>query len=86
MTGLGKKNHKLFMIDYSTTKRFRDARTLEHILYKENGFTTENIMFSGLNANAGAEPSRRDDIESLLLMLIYFLKGLPWYQQEYRGD
>lgn len=34
MIGLGKKNHKIFMIDYSTTKRYRDARTLEHIPFK----------------------------------------------------
>jgi serine/threonine protein kinase len=30
LMGLGKKNHKVFMIDYTTTKRYRDIKSLEH--------------------------------------------------------
>ena len=80
LMGLGKKNHKVFMIDYSTTKKFRDPKTLEHTPLKEYGFNPDNIMFSGISANGGVEASRRDDIESLILMLVCLLKGLPWSQ------
>lgn len=62
LMGLGKKNHKVFMIDYSSTKRFRNPKTLEHTLYKESGYNPDNVVFSGLAANAGAEAARRDDI------------------------
>lgn len=34
LIGRGMKNSKLFLIDYSNTKRFRDPKTLEHLPYK----------------------------------------------------
>lgn len=82
MMGKGRKNSKLFLIDYSNAKRYRDAKTLEHMTHRDDGVNSLNMMFSSTNAHRGVEVSRRDDIESMLLILIYFLKGLPWENPE----
>ena len=77
--GLGKFQNLIFMTNFQMAKRYRDKNTLEHIKYNilnENGF---NYIFASVNALRGVEFSRRDDLESLGYMLIYFLKGgLPW--------
>ena len=36
-------------------------------------------QFMSYNRLAGYEPSRRDDVESVILLLVYFRRGkLPW--------
>jgi len=34
--GLGKKGNLVYAIDFGLAKKFRDPRTHQHILYKEN--------------------------------------------------
>ena len=35
MIGIGKKSHIIHVIDYGLSKRYRDAKTYEHIPYRE---------------------------------------------------
>ena len=43
--------------------------------YKENKQIMGNARFASMNNHVGIEPSRRDDLESAILMLIYFFHG-----------
>ncbi|CCL98454.1 uncharacterized protein FIBRA_00452 [Fibroporia radiculosa] len=68
------------IIDFGLAKKFRDPRTSEHIAYKQDGYHgVGTCLFAAINTHLGIEASRRDDLESLAYMLIYFLRGsLPW--------
>ncbi|TYJ58424.1 hypothetical protein B9479_000970 [Cryptococcus floricola] len=70
--------YKVYMIDFDLAKKFRDQRTKLHIPYRENN-DVGNPNWASLNVDLGVEPSRRDDMESVGYMAVFFLKGcLPW--------
>lgn len=77
--GTGKQTNSLYTIDFGLSKRFRDAKTQEHIAYREKKPLIGSAKFASLNTHKGIEQSRRDDMESLGYLLVYLLRGrLPW--------
>ncbi|CDW82840.1 casein kinase [Stylonychia lemnae] len=67
------------LIDFGLAKRFKDPKTGAHIPMKDRKELTGTARYASASAHEGYEQSRRDDLESLGFLLVYFLKGqLPW--------
>lgn len=75
--GSGKKKNVIYMIDLGLSKFYK--KNQDHIVYKKNANFTGSFRYSSIRNHKGIEQSRRDDLESIGYMLIYFLLGrLPW--------
>jgi serine/threonine protein kinase len=69
----------VFLIDFGLSKRYKDARSDQHIKYRDDKSLVGTARYVSVNTHNGIEQSRRDDLESLGYVFIYFLKGeLPW--------
>ena len=75
----GKKAQTIFLIDFGLSKRYKNPANGKHNVNKKTG-VCGTMKFISAACHDGSEHSRRDDMESLGLILISFLRGgsLPW--------
>jgi casein kinase I family protein HRR25 len=77
--GIGKKSSMVYLVDFGLSKRYRDPRVNLHIPYREEQDFSGTFRYASICSHLRIENARRDDLESICYMLIYFLFGhLPW--------
>ena len=79
--GIGSHASMVHIIDFGLSKEFRNPDTHLHIPLRcgMRCGLIGTLLFALNNSHAGCELGRRDDLESLSYILIYFLRGgLPW--------
>ena len=79
LMGLRDKSHVAYIVDYGLAKRYYDIRTGVHIPYRNDKSLTGTARYASIHAHLGEELARRDDLEALGFVMLYFFKGvLPW--------
>merc|ERR1719237_1627240 len=82
MFGIEGKIHHVYIIDFGLSKLYYDKA---HTQLRQKLSLTGTARYASINAHKGSEQSRRDDLEAIGHMLVYFLRGsLPWSGLEAR--
>jgi len=75
--GLGEKNITVYLIDFGLSNFFWINN--QHIKFSKEASFRGTHRYASINTHKNYEQSRRDDLEALGYVLIYFLNGkLPW--------
>mmetsp|Transcript_84659 Transcript_84659/g.202923 ORF Transcript_84659/g.202923 Transcript_84659/m.202923 type:complete len:411 (+) Transcript_84659:80-1312(+) len=78
LIGSGSKFNLVYLIDFGLAKRYRDSNN-QHIPWSQRKSLTGTARYASVNAHKASEQSRRDDMEALGYILVYFSLGvLPW--------
>lgn len=77
---LGTESAKtIHLVDFGMAKMYIDKKTQKHIRARSNKPMLGTACYMSCNAHFSYELSRRDDLEALGYMFLYFLKGtVPW--------
>ena len=79
VVGRGEKRKYIYILDFGLSKKYRSSRTLKHYQILKSKNLTGTARYASINALNGLTQSRRDDLEAVGYVLMYFLRGrLPW--------
>ena len=79
VVGFGEKSCMIYAIDFGLSMLYRVPPRNNHISYSIGKSFAGTARYVSISAHLGCEQSRRDDLESILYVTLYFLAGkLPW--------
>ena len=79
LIGRGNKSHIVYVLDFGLSKKYWSSKKNKHIPYCTNKKLTGTARYASINALSGCEQGRRDDLESIGYIIMYFILGhLPW--------
>ena len=84
---IGRKNKErtIYLIDFGLSKKYLNNNNI-HISMKTDRNIIGTVRYISMNTHQGLEQSRRDDLESFIYIIIYFMKGeLPWQNIKYKS-
>ena len=77
--GSGELNAYLYLVDFGLAKKYRSSKTLKHYPYIKKKKLTGTARYASIHAMEEMEQSRRDDLEAVGYVIMYFIRGnLPW--------
>lgn len=72
-----KRPFELYVVDYGMAKAYLMAGV--HVAMETDKSLTGTARYASINTHLGYSQSRRDDLETMMYTIIYFLKpNLPW--------
>jgi serine/threonine protein kinase len=87
LIGSQDKSNVIYLIDFGLSKRYKNPKNHQHIPYREGRALTGTARYVSISTHLGIEQSRRDDLESIGYVFVFFLKGnLPWQGLKNGGD
>ena len=76
---------QIYLIDFGNARKYRSSRTGKHLPFSRNYKIYGTTIFLSLNVLKGIEQTRKDELESLGLVIIYLYKGyLPWSNYKFK--
>ena len=72
-------NAYLYLVDFGLAKKYRSSKTLKQNPYMKKKKLTGTARYASIHAMEEMEQSRRDDLEAVSYVIMYFIRGnLPW--------
>ena len=87
LIGNEEKTNVIFLADFGLSKSYKNRKNHQHIPYRDGRMLIGTARYVSINTHLGIEQSRRDDLESIGYVLVFFLKGsLPWQGLKAEND
>ena len=75
LIGLGMNYGIIFIIDFGLSKLYIDLKSKNHVDMKDKKGLVGTARYVSIPTHKGYEQGRRDDLESLAYLLLYFANG-----------
>ena len=83
---IGSKDRDLiYLTDFGLAKKYVNLEFGMHIPFKQDKSFTGTLTYASINMHHGLQQSRRDDLQSLFFVLLFFIKGKLQWQGATRG-